>query len=224
MILWTVACQASLSMGFSLQEYRSELSLPSPQYLPDPGIKPTSLAVPALAGRFFTAKTPGKPKKLVTVLKVSTNSFCNSRGLWANCWRAPDKSFLSLKKVSQVVQWSTSCLHAEDAREVGSILELRRSPGEGNGNLLQYSCLENSMDKGAWQTTLHGVAKSWTQLSMSTRYEARKASIILSNGKANQVRKDLNSKYSEKEKQSLLFVWNDCLEPHYVLRLVSALG
>ena len=81
------------------------------------------------------------------------------------------------------------------------------------------------MDKGAWQTTLHGVAKSWTQLSMSTRYEAQKASIILSNGKANQVRKDLNSKYSEKEKQSLLFVWNDCLEHHYVLlRLVSALG
>ena len=70
MILWTVACQASLSMGFSLQEYRSELPLPFPQYLPDPGIKPTSLAVPALAGRFFTAKTPGKPKKLVTVLKI----------------------------------------------------------------------------------------------------------------------------------------------------------
>ena len=62
------------------------------------------------------------------------------------------------------------------------------------------------MDKGAWQTTLHGVAKSWTQLSMSTRYKARKASIILSNGKANQVKKDLNSEYSEKEKQSLLFV------------------
>ena len=33
--------------------------------------------------------------------------------------------------------------------------------GEGNGNPLQYSCLENSMDRGAWQTTLHGVSKSW---------------------------------------------------------------
>ena len=38
-------------------------------------------------------------------------------------------------------------------------------PGEGNGNPLQDSCLENSMDRGAWQATVHGVAKSWTQLS-----------------------------------------------------------
>ena len=37
-----------------------------------------------------------------------------------------------------------------------------RSPGGGNGNPLQYSCLENSMDKGAWWATVHGVAKSWT--------------------------------------------------------------
>ena len=42
---------------------------------------------------------------------------------------------------------------------------LRSSPGEGNGNLLQYSCLKNSMDRGAWQTTVHGVIKSWTRLS-----------------------------------------------------------
>ena len=40
-----------------------------------------------------------------------------------------------------------------------------RSPGEGNGNPLQYSCLENPMDGGAWWATVHGVAKSRTQLS-----------------------------------------------------------
>ena len=40
-----------------------------------------------------------------------------------------------------------------------------RSPGEGNSNPLQYSCLENSMDRGAWQATIHEVAKSWTRLS-----------------------------------------------------------
>ena len=37
-----------------------------------------------------------------------------------------------------------------------------RSPGEGNGNTLQYSCLENPMDREAWQAIVHGVAKSWT--------------------------------------------------------------
>ena len=40
-----------------------------------------------------------------------------------------------------------------------------QSPGEGNGNPLQYSCLENPMDGGAWQVTTHGVEKSYTQLS-----------------------------------------------------------
>ena len=47
----------------------------------------------------------------------------------------------------------------------GSIPGLGRSPGEGNGNLLQYSCLENPMEGGAWWATVCGVAKSRTQLS-----------------------------------------------------------
>ena len=45
-----------------------------------------------------------------------------------------------------------------------SIPELGRSPGEGHGYPLQFSCLENSMDRGAWQATVHGATKSWTQL------------------------------------------------------------
>ena len=47
----------------------------------------------------------------------------------------------------------------------GSIPGSGRSPGEGNGNPLQYSCLENPMDGGPWWATVHGVAKSWTRLS-----------------------------------------------------------
>ena len=43
---------------------------------------------------------------------------------------------------------------------MGSVPGLGRSPGEGNGNPLQYSCVENSMDRGAWQATVQGVAKS----------------------------------------------------------------
>ena len=47
------------------------------------------------------------------------------------------------------------------AGDAGSILGLGRSPGEGSGNPLQYSCLENSMDREAWWATVHGVAMSW---------------------------------------------------------------
>ena len=47
----------------------------------------------------------------------------------------------------------------------GSIPELERSPGEGNGYSLQYSCLENSIDRGAWWATVHRITKSRTQLS-----------------------------------------------------------
>ena len=49
-----------------------------------------------------------------------------------------------------------------NAGDLGSMPGLGRSPGEGNGNPFQYSCLENSMDRGAWQATVHVVAKSWT--------------------------------------------------------------
>ena len=52
--------------------------------------------------------------------------------------------------------------NAGDARDSGSIPELGRSPGVGNGSSFQYSCMENSMDRGIWQTTVHGVAKSQT--------------------------------------------------------------
>ena len=52
-----------------------------------------------------------------------------------------------------------------NAGDPGSIPGLGRSSGEGNGSPLQYSCLENPMDRGAWQAAVHGVAQSRTQLS-----------------------------------------------------------
>ena len=60
--------------------------------------------------------------------------------------------------------------NAGEVRHVGSISELGRSPGEGNGNPLQSSCLENHMDRGAWWATVHGVAKSQTQLKLLSMY------------------------------------------------------
>ena len=53
---------------------------------------------------------------------------------------------------------------AYNAGDLGLILRLGRSPGEGNGTPLQYSCLENSMDGGAWWAAVHGVAESRTRL------------------------------------------------------------
>ena len=52
-----------------------------------------------------------------------------------------------------------------NAGDLGLIPGLERSPGEGNGYPIQYSCLENPMDRGTWQVVVHWIAKSWTQLS-----------------------------------------------------------
>ena len=62
-----------------------------------------------------------------------------------------------------------SAANAGDVRDAGSNPGSGKSPGKGNGNPLQYSCLENPMDRGAWRATVPGVTKSWTwmrQLSM----------------------------------------------------------
>ena len=56
-------------------------------------------------------------------------------------------------------------VNAGDVRDTGSIPGLGRFHGGGNGNPLQYSCLENPMDRGAWRAMVHGVAKCQTQLS-----------------------------------------------------------
>ena len=54
--------------------------------------------------------------------------------------------------------------NAGDLRDARSIPGSGRAPGGGDGNPLQYSCLENPMDRGAWRATVQGITKSWTQL------------------------------------------------------------
>ena len=71
-----------------------------------------------------------------------------------DCWAS---------QVAVVVKNSPA--HAGDTRDVGLIPVLGRSPGGGHDNPLQYSCLENLMDSGAWWATVHRVAKSQIQLS-----------------------------------------------------------
>ena len=68
--------------------------------------------------------------------------------------------------------------NAGDIRDMGSIPELGRSPGEGHGNPLQYSSLENPMDRGAWRATVHRVAKSQTRLKRLSTEPGSKAYIL----------------------------------------------
>ena len=68
-----------------------------------------------------------------------------------------------------------------NAGDPGSILGSERSPGEGNGNPLQYSCLENSMDRGAWWAPVHGLTKSRTQLKQLNTHTSNTDSYFISN-------------------------------------------
>ena len=72
----------------------------------------------------------------------------------------PQKMLRQLKPGSAVVKNLPA--NAGDARDVGSIPGLARSPGGGHGNPLQYSCLEDFMNRGAWQAIVHGVTESDT--------------------------------------------------------------
>ena len=65
-----------------------------------------------------------------------------------------------------------------DTRDAGSIPGLGRSPGIESGNPLQYSCLEDSMNRGAWWATVHGTTKSWTQLSTKHIFVFIKATVF----------------------------------------------
>ena len=135
-MLWTVACQFPLSIGFTRQEYWSGLPFPSPEDLPDRGIEPRS---PTLQVDTLLSEPPGKSCSLwgcmcfLATLNLSHPLFP-----------------LGLPGGSEVK--ASGC----NVGDLGSIPGSGRFPGEGNGNPLQYSCLENPMDGGAWWATVHG--------------------------------------------------------------------
>ena len=118
-------------MGFSRQEYWSGLPFPSPGDLPDPGIEPGS---PTLQADSLSSEPLGE--FTVEVYK----------DIIQQC-------YLRICKHFQFLQFPCGLDSKESACSVGdpgSIPESGRSPGKGNGNPLQYSCLENSMDRKAW--------------------------------------------------------------------------
>jgi len=79
-------------------------------------------------------------------------------------WLSSSNSNLVYKASQMLLMVKNLPANAGDIRDVGSIPGLGRSPGGGHGNPLQYSCLENPMDRGAWQATVLGVTKSQTWL------------------------------------------------------------
>ena len=174
--LVTAARQAPLSMGFSRQEYWSGFPCPPPGDFPNPGIKPAPLMSPALAGGFLPLVPPEKP--LIKLKIYRTKGFPDSStGKESTCkagkpGSVPGSGRSSGEGIGYPLRYSWAFLVARLVKNLhlGSIPGLGRSPGGGHGNPLQYSCLENPMDRGAWWATVHGVTKSWAQLSDLTYY------------------------------------------------------
>ena len=103
-----------------------------------------------------------------TILITTSLYFTALSEVWegsASCFRT-----YSSPRTSQAIGVKNLHANAGDIRNKVWIPESRRSPGGGHGNLLQYSCLENPMDRGAWRATVHRVTKSRTQLKWLSTY------------------------------------------------------
>ena len=149
---WNVALQAPLSMELFRQEYWSGLLFPPPGDLHDPGVKSMSPTSLAMAGRW------------VFYLCAILVNRCSQMGTGVYVTRPTSDSLLTFRykrPKNQPFCW----LHFR----LGAVAPGMCYPGfawlsflaeEGNGNPLQYYCLENPMDRGAWQATVHGVTKS----------------------------------------------------------------
>ena len=98
-----------------------------------------------------------------------------SRGCHNKYWVAED----NIRLFSHSPGGQKSEIQVSLAGVLGSVSGLGRSPGEGNGRLLQYSHLENPMDGGTWQATIHEVAKSWTPLSGMAESEEELKSLLM---------------------------------------------
>ena len=114
---------------------------------------------------FFAEKCPHLPK---CMQKVAT--FPLKIRIFDDYLELPMTSYYSIYFSTlniELPRWLSSkesACNAGNAGNTGSIPGSEKSPGEGNGNPLQDSCLENPMDRGAWRATVHGVAKSRTRL------------------------------------------------------------
>ena len=134
---------------------------PHLESLPNPVIEPAS---PALASRFFITEPSWKQQ----TLSLNICYACRGPKCMITC-----PAWLQIQLLFNVSSGGfpggSDCkVSAYNAGDLGSVPGLARSPGEGNGNSLQFSYLENPMDGGTWSTTVHGVTKSQTRLSHFT--------------------------------------------------------
>ena len=132
---WTAAYQAPLSMGFSRQEFWSGVPSPSPWYL-------FSMVTSAL---FF--------------IIFLYSAYCWSTYLLDFCFLSQNY-LLTCSGFSWWLSGKESACNARAAGVEGLILQLGRSPGEGNGIPVQYSFLGSPVDRGGWWATVHGIAES----------------------------------------------------------------
>ena len=142
-------------MGFSRQKYWSGLPFPSPEI---------PLICIEIWYLFFTFLLHFEWQFLGLFNLYKWHNFIPFYG-WGIFYVS--LHFWNLNCVNGLPYWLSDNTPA-NAGDMDLIPVSGRSPGEGNGNLLQYSCLENSMGRGAWWATVHGITKSWTRLSSWT--------------------------------------------------------
>ncbi|CAI9178203.1 unnamed protein product [Rangifer tarandus platyrhynchus] len=154
-------------MQFSRQKYWSGMSCLSPEDLPELGIEPVSLTFPALEGRFFTTSTTREALTAARVMFQTQDS--HQMLLWPHL--SSGSQHLKVKALATLVCKGGPALSkgfpggaevknppaGEETQETRFDPWVRKTPGRGHGNPLQYSCLQSPMDRGAWRGAVHGV-------------------------------------------------------------------
>ena len=112
-------------------------------------------ALPILVSLYFLISNHSPCPTWQCILKTNKTNWSSSYTIWAS-------------QVALVIKNPPA--NAGDLRDTVSVLGLGRFPGGGHSEPLQYSCLENTMDRGACWATVHGVAKSWTRLKRLSRH------------------------------------------------------
>ena len=161
-------------MEFSRQEHWHGLPFSSLGDLPNPGTEPAS---PALTGGFFTIEPPGKPPPHLTTfyssISIQVKAFLTHKSRFSFCVLYAYRTWCPASKYPHyygdlisscvcLVTYTTSYIPSQN--KVYKAMFLLNSV-EGNGTPLQYSCLENPMDGGAWKAAVHGVTEGRTRLS-----------------------------------------------------------